>query len=439
MRRHQFSDRVWIRRRGLARDALLVLAVFFPSIWFIDSIVSYGFGREGKMIIWAAVFCCALLVAARELFALSRLSRLRVCNQLMLFLSCSLYFLLRFFVDPPIYDYQQLIGVSLLCPVAFAFGAACRGGTRVILGALGVSVAAMVLLSILIGTYDPFAEHWQYLVTASTAEARSSSGYQGLSAMAGFAAVSLLHSFKRPIRNALLLIVFFCIPVLVGGRGAIAAMLVTVGIWGLSLRPWLTGLVVLGFGCLCLAVLRLPASAEGLLPLGISRMLYLLDVAADEQLRVQYLQVAGELWLADPLTFLFGVGPQGFQAHPIADGPGSYPHNFVLEGLCEFGLVGTSLLLLPLATALTRPRDSVPSAAIWFVIYLATLRLTSFSLSQFYPVAFACGWYWSEGFGPASDRNRAAIGNLRGDRPSSSKTAIRAANQWASYSSGASR
>jgi len=124
--------------------------------------------------------------------------------------------LLRSFVDPPTFDYQQVIGVSLLCPAAFAFGAACSAGARVILGALGVSVAALVIVSIASGTFAPFAEHWQYLVTASAAENRTSSGYQGLSAIAGFATVSLLPSLQRHILNALFAIVFICVVVSTG-------------------------------------------------------------------------------------------------------------------------------------------------------------------------------------------------------------------------------
>jgi len=70
---------MWIGGSGLAREALLVVAVFFPSVWFIDSTVSFGFGlgREGKLIVWAAVFGCALFAAIRELSVLSGLSRSR--------------------------------------------------------------------------------------------------------------------------------------------------------------------------------------------------------------------------------------------------------------------------------------------------------------------------------------------------------------------------
>lgn len=64
--------------------------------------------------------------------------------------------------------------------------------------------------------------------------------------------------------------------------------------------------------------------------------------------RIQMFSAAAEEWLKSKKTFFFGNGPQSF---PVAFGKhsaGWYPHNFILESLAEYGIVGAALLLAPL-------------------------------------------------------------------------------------------
>jgi len=54
-----------------------------------------------------------------------------------------------------------------------------------------------------------------------------------------------------------------------------------------------------------------------------------------------------ELFLTNIQTFLFGAGINSFPVY-IGEGKGMYPHNVFLELLCEYGLVGFILFLLPI-------------------------------------------------------------------------------------------
>lgn len=59
----------------------------------------------------------------------------------------------------------------------------------------------------------------------------------------------------------------------------------------------------------------------------------------DSSSRVFLFSSAIDLWLLDVKTFLFGSGIGYFPIYINADGPGWYPHNFILEILAELGVV----------------------------------------------------------------------------------------------------
>jgi O-antigen ligase len=65
----------------------------------------------------------------------------------------------------------------------------------------------------------------------------------------------------------------------------------------------------------------------------------------DPSCRKTLFSQALKLWVSSPKSFFVGVGMGGFQWHYeyLPDQPGMYPHNFILELLCETGILGTLL------------------------------------------------------------------------------------------------
>jgi len=69
--------------------------------------------------------------------------------------------------------------------------------------------------------------------------------------------------------------------------------------------------------------------------------------SGDRSMRIFLFTNALQLWLQDVPSFFFGIGPQGFPRAIGADSPGMYPHNFLLESLCEYGFLGFLMIFFP--------------------------------------------------------------------------------------------
>jgi hypothetical protein len=83
------------------------------------------------------------------------------------------------------------------------------------------------------------------------------------------------------------------------------------------------------------------------------------DEASDEasykgSFRVRLFKTAVSEWTANPSNFIIGSGPQTFPQAFGRNSEGWYPHNFFLESLCEYGLIGGVLILGPFAVFFRR-------------------------------------------------------------------------------------
>lgn len=68
----------------------------------------------------------------------------------------------------------------------------------------------------------------------------------------------------------------------------------------------------------------------------------------DSSLRIYLFTSAVKLFLTSGQTILFGAGINSFPVYIGAYSTGMYPHNIVLELLCEYGVVGFFLFVLPI-------------------------------------------------------------------------------------------
>ncbi|MEN6623926.1 MAG: O-antigen ligase family protein [Smithella sp.] len=76
------------------------------------------------------------------------------------------------------------------------------------------------------------------------------------------------------------------------------------------------------------------------------RFLVLLE-GNDSSERIYLFTNAINLFLTNGQTILFGAGINSFPVYIGVDGAGMYPHNVVLELLCEYGIAGSILFMLP--------------------------------------------------------------------------------------------
>lgn len=74
------------------------------------------------------------------------------------------------------------------------------------------------------------------------------------------------------------------------------------------------------------------------------RFLILTD-SSDSSQRIYLFSKAIELFLRDPKNIIFGAGINGYPIYISSKSAGYYPHNILLELLCEYGILGTILFL----------------------------------------------------------------------------------------------
>jgi O-antigen ligase len=79
-----------------------------------------------------------------------------------------------------------------------------------------------------------------------------------------------------------------------------------------------------------------------------------------------------------------------------------YPHNFILELLAEYGVVGLLLFLsAPLYLFRTLARHGASSIkknpAFYFIIYYSCAMMFSGALQSIWPFFFFVGWFWAAG------------------------------------------
>ena len=387
---------------------LFILAIFFPSIWFIDSFFVFAGGRPAKMISWSAIIFISTLSTCSLIYLRGCISW-RFCIALILVFTMVSYFIINQLYLPPIYNYKQAIGVCVLAPLGLFLGLSTRNcNVSFYLMLLGASVFILFTISFLYGSFRLNAEEFQFLLQASTSEDSQNTGYQGLSFMAGFLPIYLLGTMAEIKRRTIIPIIFFFLtsaPVLfIGGRSSLVGLFFSFNVWFLfrSLNRstnWilLSGIIFTVF--LSAGILFL---FPDLAPLTLKRLLWLANEdVQDSSMRFELWSAAIQLWLQSPSSLLFGHGPQQFPLLAGYDDPRMYPHNFILELLSEYGLIGLSLFLsAPCYLILCQAKRGLAhftklKSPFFLVYYLAVLSFSG-ALESLWPLFFFVGWLGAE-------------------------------------------
>ena len=154
----------------------------------------------------------------------------------------------------------------------------------------------------------------------------------------------------------------FYLMLLIGGRGSILAIsaiyLLDILNEILNRKTIIIYTVIFGLFFLCIVFLDFQAYLLDIDLLGINRFLTYNYEASD---RVYFYLQSGSILFSDFKTFLFGSGLSMFPIEAGLSNPSTYPHNFLLELLCEYGIIGTSLFLFPIVNILNYRKKKIGS------------------------------------------------------------------------------
>ena len=332
------------------------------------------------------------------------------------------YFAVNQLCFPPIYNYKQVIGVCVFAPLGLFLGLSTRNcNVSYYLMLLGASVFVLFTLSILFGTFKLDSEEFQSLLQVSTSEDSNNTGYQGLSFMAGFLPIYLLGTMTEIKRRTIIQIIFFLLtsaPVLfIGGRSALVGLFFAFNVWLLfrllnNSKQWLlvSGIIFIMYFPVGVFLLF-----PDLAPLTVKRLLWLANEdVQDSSMRFELWSAAIQLWLQSPSSLLFGHGPQQFPLLAGYDDPGLYPHNFILELLSEYGLLGLSLFLsapcyLILCQAKRGWAHFTKLKSPFFLVYYLAVLSFSGALESLWPLFFFVGWLGAESDLQYQSRTKSAL------------------------------
>lgn len=199
-----------------------------------------------------------------------------------------------------------------------------------------------------------------------------------------FSALFLDRSLLRIILVSAVISGCIFIQIVVGGRGAIVAtviaflltFLIRLGVWNSLLIATIGGIGA-AFALIAFDIDLTRATA-------IWRFEYVLD-ATDPSMRLSLWTEAVQMWLRQPL---WGAGTDAFIA---SRGDEIYVHNFILELLAEYGLLGLGFFLAPFFVLIAR-RDKANRSnddLIILAVFLVVCFAVSGELKDLAPLVFA--------------------------------------------------
>jgi len=387
---------------------LIILAIFFPSIWFIDSLFVFAGGRAAKIITWSAIIFLSTLSVFSLIYLRGRISW-RFCIAILLVFTMCSYFIINQLYLPPVYDYKQAIGVCVLAPLGLFLGLSTKNyNVSYYLMLLGLSVFILFTVSVLFGAFQLDSEEFQPLLQESTSDDSKNTGYQGLSFMAGFLPIYLLGTMTEIKRRTVIQFAIFLVtlaPVsFIGGRSAFVGLFFSFIVWVLfrCLNRTTNWILLSGFIFTVFFSAGILLLFPDLAPLTLKRLFWLANEdVQDSSMRFELWSAAIQLWLQSPSSVLFGHGPQRFPLLSGYDDPGLYPHNFVLELLSEYGLIGLCLFLsAPFYLILCQAKRGWVNltklkSPLFLVYYLAVVSFSG-ALQSLWPLFFFLGWLGAE-------------------------------------------
>ena len=406
-KKHIGEMRISYQVKKSALAILIVFAVWFPSIWFIDMIFALGGGRTAKLAAWGVVIVIACMFAAKFQRVTSKIPRY-TAPAILAAVFAELYFIAYHFVSPPHYNYQQALSLCILVPLSLYLGLSCRNtDPGAVLAVISGSAAFIVYFGIFKGNVDTTADSFQSFLWISTSDQENNTGYQTLSAMSGFLPIYILSKLSDMNRHQFMALSLFALalyPVLiVGGRSPLIGVAIASSFYllqNLIIKKRLVGTLL--YLCIANLFFLMLLDYVEYAPLGIKRLLWLNnDKVVQSSMRFDLWMDAVIVWLISPQTVLFGSGPQSFPFMSGFNEPGMYPHNIILELLSEYGLIGLSLCILgPVYIVFYRLKKGLNYFAKldspYFLIYIFSIFCFSGGLQSVWPLFFVVGWLGAE-------------------------------------------
>lgn len=291
----------------------------------------------------------------------------------------------------------------------------CPGGVSAALGAMGAVIAAFGIHGLVVGRITFSSVSFQSIVPVAWDE-DSAAAYQGEGMFVGLLA-SILLSYGLSMRSrlskmVLLSSVVLCLALLAIIASRASAIAAVIGLSAVLVGRYHVRPVIVIGGVAAVLWLALPVmnSLGSDVPLLLHRLAVLGDAVSDSSQRIFLFNAAISLFLHDSVTFLFGAGMGAFPRWiGAANEIGWYPHNFVLELLAEYGIVGLFLFTLPylalwrLSVQQRRSHVMTPAQGALYGCTLFLLATFSFQGGLFviWPAAFCVGAYLSSRIGDA--------------------------------------
>ncbi|MCB1858943.1 MAG: hypothetical protein KDI63_11745 [Gammaproteobacteria bacterium] len=396
---------------------LIVITVFFLSFLPFEFFNQLFESRYAKQGIWLILIFSSLLIAIPQVREADYWSPSR---QLLWASYCCLggYAAVYAIFSPPLLNYNQLIGMALLVPVFSFLGlAVSRWKATVLYAILGmtaiyVAIAVIVAVS---GNAETDSHGFRPLIPSALLELKPhyQNATQHIVLFSLLICFWLVRSISRKWLQALLILaaaVALFMATQFGGRAALISV-VLAAFFQAGIR------IVQALMQFRTARERLPAITRPLVgallftvvvvaPLVVtdSPALFRLSVAynsmssdlgagefteaTDPTYRKRLFTLAIQEWLQNTRTVVIGNGPQTFNdAFDGQPGEWYYPHNLFLEALAEYGLLGLSLIIIPILVLAWAVFKALKYSTELKVDQLAMLTTTAF----YYSIAMVTG------------------------------------------------
>lgn len=212
--------------------------------------------------------------------------------------------------------------------------------------------------------------------------------YQTINLFIGLFAVSISALFlDRSLLRIILVsaVISGCIfiQIVVGGRGAIVATVIALSLTFIDKLGFWRSLLILLVGSLAALLALMAIDVDLTKATAIWRFQEVFD-AADPSMRLSLWRDAVQMWIQHPL---WGAGTDAFMS---SRGDDVYAHNFILEILAEYGLLGLGFFLVPFYVLIAR-RDRANRSnthLIVLAIYLMACFAFSGEIKDLAPLVF---------------------------------------------------
>jgi hypothetical protein len=342
---------------------LFVFTAFFLSFLPTEIIFQRLGGREIKLGFWIMLITLSFILVLFRIMRREFWSKIRVFI-FAFFFFLSIYGLLQAWFRPPTYNYKQTLTIVFFAPLFALMGTISARNQETVINTL-LYLSGVYVVASIISAYTGFLslqpyKDFQHIFPPNWYKF-SYTDYQGSAFyVAIFSLILIFWSyfrsktiFARILVYAVNIYSIFLLFIL-GGRASFLAFFLTlffiflIKIVRIIFTLRIKKSDIHGFYILCgiittisILVLRNP----GLLTL---RRLSILLNLGDSSERVMLFTNAINLWFQNVWVFLFGIGPQAFPQAIGYQSEGMYPHNFIFELLCEYGLVGFVLFCAPI-------------------------------------------------------------------------------------------